>query len=77
MFAKAVFYRFFERPGGTVDIEDDDMGHCTIVTSDTASAVALRRRAAKKLRRMAYQLDAEAARKAPSSGSIQTIRAKA
>lgn len=70
MTARATLYSNMFSTGGSVDIEDDDMGRCTIVQSKNASPQELRRRAANKLRRMADQLERKAKRKAPPDGSM-------
>ena len=66
MAVNAVAYKNAFGRGGSVDIEDDDCGRCTIVASDTLSLDRLRQQAAKKLRAMAAALDAECG-KAPKA----------
>jgi hypothetical protein len=56
---QVVVYGNFQMSGGTVDVEDDDFGRCTIVTSATGAPNALRRRAVKKLREMADKLESQ------------------
>lgn len=72
MTIKAVVYRFAIQ-GGAVEIEDHDNGdNITLVTSQSASSSELRRRAAKKLRALADNLEKDAKHRKRSDGMIET-----
>ena len=72
MTVKAVAYSYLER-GGTIDVEDDDLGRCVITESNTATLNQLRIRAAKKLRHMADRLEADAKHKMRPDGHVETF----
>lgn len=75
MAVRAKFYTYVGRPGGEIDVEDDDMGRCTIAKSDTASGNTIRRRAIRKLRAMADRLERDIATSKPATGSVTVFPA--